>query len=219
FGAGRNKCFLPLAGRPLVVYSLEALEAAGVSAVVVVVPAGEEAWSRRQLELHGLKRIVRVVPGGPRRQDSVRLGLQALVEAVGEVALVVVHDGARPLVRPSLVDRVVVAARRWGAAVPGVPVVDTVKRVDGQGWVAATPARDGLVAVQTPQAFRRELLEAAHVRAVAEGWECSDDAGLVERNGGGVRVVPGDVDNLKVTWPEDLEWAECLLQRRQGAAS
>jgi 2-C-methyl-D-erythritol 4-phosphate cytidylyltransferase len=150
-----------------------------------------------------------VVAGGATRSASVRCGLDAVPD---DCDIVVVHDGARPVAGRSLFEAVVAAvAGGADAAVPGVPVADTIKRVD-DGRVVETVARDDLVAVQTPQAFRLGALRAAH----AAGGEASDDAALVEAAGGRVVVVPGDPDNLKITTKADLALAWTLLQRARA---
>ncbi len=156
--------------------------------IVVVVPPADAAREH-------------AVAGGATRSASVRAGL-AMVPA--EATIVCVHDAARPLASPALFG-IVVAAVRAGAdaAVPVVPVTDTIKVVDASGVVVDTPARDRLVAVQTPQAFRADVLRRAH----ADGGDGTDDAALVERGGGVVVTVPGEAWNRKITEPEDLEWA------------
>jgi 2-C-methyl-D-erythritol 4-phosphate cytidylyltransferase len=169
--------------------------------VVLVVPAGAD-WA-----VEG----VTSVPGGATRSASVRAGLAALPAAT---EIVVVHDAARPLADPAVFDRVIAAVRDGAdGAVPGLPVADTVKRVDGAGLVEETVARDGLVTVQTPQAFRAAVLRAAH----ESGPEGTDDAAVVERAGGRVVVVAGAVDNFKITEPPDLERAAAVLARREPA--
>ena len=151
---------------------------------------------------------VRSVPGGATRSASVRAGLVALPE---DVEIVVVHDAARPLAEAAMFDRVVAAVRAGAdGAVPGVPVADTVKRVDATATVVATVPRDDLVTVQTPQAFRADVLRVAHA-AAPEG---TDDAAVVEAAGGRVVVVAGAVDNFKVTEPADLDRAAEVLARR-----
>ena len=191
---GAPKQFSTLAGSRLVDRAVAAAGAA-CDEVVVVLPPGVD-WDGPP--------VAAAVAGGERRADSVRAGLAAVP---GGCDVVVVHDAARPLAPPSLFTDVI-AAVRGGAdgAVPGVPVTDTVKRVDG-GRVVDTPPRDALVAVQTPQAFRADTLRAAH----AGGGEATDDAALVEAAGGTVVVVPGDPANLKVTGSDDLRVAEALL--------
>ena len=164
-------------------------------AVVVVVPPGQP-WDGEP--------VAAVADGGARRSESVRAGLRAVPS---DAEIVVVHDAARPLARAGLFTAVIAAVRDGAdAAVPVVPVADTLKRVDGSR-VVATVERDGLVTVQTPQAFRADALRAAH----AHGGDATDDAALVETGGGTVVVVPGDPGNLKVTTPADLAVAAALL--------
>jgi 2-C-methyl-D-erythritol 4-phosphate cytidylyltransferase len=148
---------------------------------------------------------VRAVAGGETRADSVRAALAVIPD---DAEIVVVHDAARPLASPLLFAAVIAAVRAGAdAAVPGVPVSDTVKRVDGDRVIETVP-RDGLVVVQTPQAFRASALRDAH----ASGADGSDDAVLVERAGGTVRVVAGEARNLKITVPDDLELAATLIE-------
>ena len=170
----------------------------GVETVVVVCPEAQHDAVRAVARDLGLT-AVRCVPGGPRRRDSVAAGL----EEVGDAEIVVVHDAARPLVSPALIEAVIAAARRHGAATAGVPCVDTVKVVE-DGMVVETLPRDRLVAVQTPQAFSAPLLRRAH--AVAPDEDASDDCLLVAWLGEPVAVVPGEVGNRKITHPEDLIW-------------
>ncbi|TDE10429.1 2-C-methyl-D-erythritol 4-phosphate cytidylyltransferase [Jiangella asiatica] len=206
-GGDRPKAFAELAGRPLVEYALRALARSRAHDVVAVVPAGLE----NDPALDG---ATRVVAGGATRQESVLLGLRALP---GSVDVVLVHDAARCLAPPELFDAVVDAvAARHDAVVPGLAVVDTVKQVDDGGRVIATPDREALRAVQTPQGFRRSVLERAHAAAgpASAGSAdppASDDAGLVERLGLPVYVVPGHPDAFKITQPMDLLLAEAVL--------
>jgi 2-C-methyl-D-erythritol 4-phosphate cytidylyltransferase len=195
---GRPKQLALLGGRRVIEWSVEAARSVA-EGVVVVVPAA--APFPELLPGGGADACV---AGAPTRAGSVRAGLAAVPASA---TVVVVHDAARPLATPALF-RVVVEAVAGGAdgAVPGLPVAETVKRVDG-GRVLATVDRDGLVAVQTPQAFRAEALRAAH----ASEPEATDDARLVEALGGTVVVVPGERRNLKLTVPEDLAVASALL--------
>ncbi|PYM29706.1 MAG: 2-C-methyl-D-erythritol 4-phosphate cytidylyltransferase [Candidatus Rokuibacteriota bacterium] len=169
-----------------------------VAAIVVAAPAAHVARARRLLSAG-----VTVVAGGATRQDSVRLALEA---APHGVPIALVHDAVRPFVTRSLVDAVLAAARADGAAICAVPVAETVKRVR-DGLVEATVERAGLWAVQTPQAFRTEILREAHDKARRDGVAGTDDAMLVERLGHGVRVVPGLPGNVKITTPDDLRRA------------
>ncbi|MCF8061810.1 MAG: 2-C-methyl-D-erythritol 4-phosphate cytidylyltransferase [Deltaproteobacteria bacterium] len=215
-GAERPKQFLLLDGKPILTVTLEAFERCPVIDSVVLVVPGDvvPACEREIVQRHGLTKVRRVVPGGARRQDSVRLGVEAC--PVG-CDLVVVHDGVRPLVRSDLIERTVAAARDCGAAIAALPARDTVKQVRDGTWVERTLDRRSLWLVQTPQAFLRADLLEVHRRAVNEGWEeMPDDASLLERAGLSVRVVDGAEDNIKVTTPNDLEVARFLLANRKG---
>ncbi len=215
-GASGPKAFVPVAGVPLVVHAARALLAADVdiAQLVVTVPDGYVGPATEAL-LGEAPADLWVVEGGPSRQASVALGLAALDPMVD---LVVVHDAARAFAPASLVARVVAAVRSGhGAVVPGLPVVDTTKRVGppdptGARPVLETPARSDLVAVQTPQGFDRALLDRAHAaaadRAGDEATAASDDAGLVEALGEPVWVVPGEESAWKITGRADLERAE-----------
>jgi len=203
---GVDKVFAPVLGHPLVAYPLAVFEACPQVAEVVLVVASHRLEDAQTLvERYGFRKVRAICPGGPRRQDSVREGLARLSPSVGWVA---VHDGARPLVDPYLVEEGLRTARRTGASAPAVPLKDTVKRVAPDGRVLETLPREALRAVQTPQVFRRDLLERAH-REVQE--EVTDDAGMVERIGGTVLLFPGSPANLKVTTREDLALVEALL--------
>jgi 2-C-methyl-D-erythritol 4-phosphate cytidylyltransferase len=198
-GAGRPKAFVMLAGRPMLEWSLVALRAAGLRDVVVALPPGEAAPEG-----------CAGVPGGATRSASVRAGLAAA--APGED--VVVHDAARPLVAPELFTRTLAALREADCAIAAAPVTDTIKHAGEDRQVTATLDRATLWAIQTPQAFRREALE----RALDVGDDvlaaATDDAWLVERAGGTVRVVESSPANFKVTTPHDLQVAELLLSQR-----
>lgn len=210
-GADINKLYLPLRGRVLLSYTLVALESCpSVGSIVVAVGKGEEDQCRRLVAELEISKVSAVVLGGATRQQSVGLALEALDD---RYELVAVHDGARPFFSTGLMDRVAEAARLWGAAVPAVAVKDTIKLVDNQGKVERTLSRERLVAVQTPQVFRRDLLREAYASAIREGFEATDDASLVEWFGHRVAVVPGEPENLKITTPEDLIFAEIYLDR------
>jgi 2-C-methyl-D-erythritol 4-phosphate cytidylyltransferase len=210
YDAGRGegsvaKQFAVLRGARLVDHAVAAARAAAreeADGVVLVLAPGAE-WDGARVDA--------VVAGGAARSDSVRAGLDAVPD---DVDIVVVHDAARPLASPALFAAVIAAVRDGAdAAVPGVPVVDTIKQVEGER-VQATLARDQLVAVQTPQAFRAAALRDAH----QDASDASDDAALVEERGGIVVVVPGDDANRKITTPADLVMADALLRARDQQA-
>ncbi len=210
---GLDKVFAPLCGRPIFTYALALFDRAGQIERTVLVVAPERLVEARHIAAGlGLRKPLTCVGGGARRRDSVLAGLRELGE-LGDCEWVVVHDAARPLVTEALVDAGLRAARRTGAAVPGLPIVDTVKAVNEQGLVAGTPDRAVLRAIQTPQVFRRELLLRAHA---ATDDDATDDAALVERLGAQVTVFPGDPRNLKITAPHDLAVAVALLGEGPG---
>jgi len=220
-GPGAPKALRELGGAPLLVHAVRALAAAtAVDLVVVAAPAGSTAEVAALLAGEPAAprpaAPVRVVAGGETRQASVAAALAAVDD---DVDVVLVHDAARPLAPSALADAVVAAVRAGHpAVVPGLPVVDTVKRVDGTGRVLATVPRADLRAVQTPQGFRADVLRRAHAAAAASpGAPATDDAGLVEALGLPVHVVPGHEEALKVTRPLDLVLAAALLARRAGA--
>lgn len=211
FGGAVKKQFIALNGLPILSHTLRALAASrALSAIIVVVPPGEELRGRKALELARIDLETEVVPGGQARQDSVYIGLQ---RAKAETDLVLIHDGVRPFVSREVVLATIEAAKEWGAAIAAVPVIDTIKRVDTNGFVVETLQREQLWSVQTPQVFRYALLMRAH-RAIREGGiVATDDAALVERIGGMVKVVRGSYENLKITSEEDLPLAGLILKR------
>ena len=222
-GAGRGerlghalpKAFVPVAGRPLLAWSLERIAAVPeVGRVVPVIPPGEQERVRAMQSLlrpvEGAAEIAQPVEGGAERQDSVAAGLRALRADEGWVA---VHDAARPLVSPEAVSRVIERAYEVGAAILAQPVSDTIKRVR-EGRILETPPRAECYAAQTPQVFRADLLREALEKAAAEGRQGTDCAQLVEALGAPVHVVIADGHNLKVTHAADLELAARSLEER-----
>ncbi|MDU7505777.1 MAG: 2-C-methyl-D-erythritol 4-phosphate cytidylyltransferase [Clostridia bacterium] len=210
-GASGNKLFLPLAGQP--VLSLTLRHAARVlpgAPMMLVCRSGEEELARQAVVTAGLDEAsVIITEGGPERQDSVRLALAAMPSAWDQV---LIHDGARPILREELVQRLTGGLLQAPAVVPALPVTDTVKRVDGQGYILETVPRADLRRVQTPQAFEVSLLRQCHARAVPEGQEVTDDAALLEAYGERVLTVAGDPYNIKVTVPTDLPLADLYLK-------
>jgi 2-C-methyl-D-erythritol 4-phosphate cytidylyltransferase len=205
-GAEMPKAFVPLAGQPLLRWALASvLRVQGLTSLVVVVPPGYEAPGHPAWQGGWLPASAVLVAGGAERTASVAAGLAALDPACD---VVLVHDAARCLTPVAVFERVVGAVRAGAdGVVPGVAVVDTVKSVDPDGFVTGTPDRAALRAVQTPQGFRRAVLDAAH----ASGLDATDDAALVERAGQRVLVVEGDALAFKVTTPDDLARAEGLV--------
>lgn len=211
-GPGAPKALRTLAGQPILLHAVRNLATArDVDVIVVAVP--EDAVEESRALLAGIELPITIVSGGDTRQDSVARALLALP---AEVDVVLVHDAARPLVPAEVVDRVAAAVRGGAEAViPTLGVVDTIKEVDGDGVVRATLDRSRLHAVQTPQGFARDLLQRAH--AASDGGDATDDAGMVERMGATVNVVPGHEEAFKITRPIDLVLAEAILVRRRAS--
>jgi 2-C-methyl-D-erythritol 4-phosphate cytidylyltransferase len=205
-GADRPKAFVRLGDRPLLAESLERLDGSDwVDAIVVAAPPGWEEPAILLAEELGCGKVSSCVAGGATRGESVR---NALAEVPADAAVVLVHDAARPLVGDDVIGRVLGALNEgWDGAVPGLPVSDTVKRVDGD-LVVETISRDDLRAVQTPQAFVAPVLREAFAGDVTRASDCSS---LVEARGGRVKVVAGDRRLLKVTDASDLERVAALL--------
>jgi 2-C-methyl-D-erythritol 4-phosphate cytidylyltransferase len=211
-GAAGPKALERVGGVPMLVHAVRALAAADVGLVVVAAPPDQLDATRALLDQHHAGAQLVVVAGGATRRESVRAALSAMPS---EVTVVLVHDAARPLAPVTLVDQVAAAVRDGAVAVvPGVPVPDTIKQVDGD-VVTATVDRSRLRAVQTPQGFRRAVLERAHAEHDGDGPDVTDDAGMVERLGLPVRVVPGHEEAFKVTRRLDLLLAEAVLARRE----
>jgi 2-C-methyl-D-erythritol 4-phosphate cytidylyltransferase len=204
--ADRPKAFAALRGRPLLAESLERLEASGwIESIVVVAPPDWEEPVILLAEELGCGKVVASVAGGETRGESVRIGVG---EVGDDAAVILVHDAARPLVSDEVIERLLVALNEgWDGAVPGLPVVDTVKRVE-DGAVVETLPRAELVTVQTPQAFVAAVLRAALGGDAASASDC---ASLVEARGGRVKVVDGDPRLVKVTTAEDLALVEGWL--------
>jgi 2-C-methyl-D-erythritol 4-phosphate cytidylyltransferase/2-C-methyl-D-erythritol 2,4-cyclodiphosphate synthase len=218
-GHAVSKQYLHVGGKPIVVHALAAFAASpAVEAIVLVVGEQDLAFAQSLVEQFRIEKVAAIVPGGSERQHSVRLGLEALEQmASPPLEWVLVHDAARPLVTVEVAERCLVAAMAGaaGAAVPGVRVKDTIKTVNEEGIIIATPERNRLWAVQTPQAFRLSILREAHRRARDEGFLGTDDAMLVERIGVAVSISQGDEQNIKVTTPADLDWVEFWLAQRE----
>jgi len=214
-GTETKKQYLSLAGIPVLGHVLKVMEASRVvQDIVIVVGPGEEEYCRSAVvEKLGIKKVRAILPGGKERQDSVYCGLLALSPATG---IVVVHDGVRPLLSAGDLEKVAVAAEKHGAVTLAAPVKDTVKLAESDGFVSGTLPRERLWLVQTPQAFRYDLILGAHRRAREDMFTGADDAGLVERLGLPVKIVPGSYENIKITTPEDLVVAAALLGSRRS---
>ena len=204
---GIDKVMAQLGGEPMIARTVRQFQDCDAISEIVIVTREDLILPITGL-CRGMDKVIAVVAGGSSRQESVSLGLNALS---GKVTLAAVHDGARPFVTWQLIDRVVRAANTYGAAAPAIPVKDTVK-VAKSGLVFATPDRDSLRAVQTPQVFDFDLLRGALKKAEEEQALLTDDCSAVERMGMSVKLVEGEERNLKVTTPLDLKIAALLLE-------
>ena len=205
---GIDKVLSPLATEPILLRATRPFQDSPLVSQIVIVVAGEKEEMCRQLTGGPeWSKVTHICIGGPRRQDSVAEGLKRLKT----FDYVLIHDGARPLVTPDLIERGLEAAKETGAAVAAVPVTDTIKRADRSLTVVETLNREDLWAVQTPQVFRYDVIQIAHLQ---DAEEATDDAALVERLGHTVKLYRGSYDNLKITTPDDLVVAENILRKR-----
>ena len=204
---GIDKVMAPLGGEPMILRTVRTFQNCGAIKEIVIVTREDLILPITEL-CGGFDKVRAVVRGGDSRQASVKLGLSTFTD---KMELVAVHDGARPLVSQAVIDRTVRAAHTYGGAAPVVPVKDTIKVYEG-GFVASTPDRETLRAVQTPQVFDLDLLRGALEKADKDGAAVTDDCSAVERLGLKIRLVEGEERNLKVTTPMDLKIAEMLLE-------
>lgn len=211
------KQFLELAGKPILIRTLNAFAAVPeVTELVVAVRTTEMERLTAHIFEHGYAEKVRVVEGGDSRQESVANALRAV--ECGDEDIVLVHDAVRPLIEPAVIRRVIEAVEKHGAAIVGLPAVDTIKQVERTAdgaLITATIPREYIVQAQTPQGFRYGLLRRAFAEAEADGFVGTDEASLAERSGIPVHVVPGSAENLKITQPGDLDLAEFYLSHRR----
>jgi 2-C-methyl-D-erythritol 4-phosphate cytidylyltransferase len=210
---GFDKLFAPLDGKPVVAHSVAAFEqTASVTDIILVGRADRLSDYEELVQAEGFRKVSAVIPGGARRQDSVQRGLDQIAAATEFVA---VHDAARPLVRPKLVEQILRMAGEHGGAASGTPIRDTLKRVDEQLAVTGGVARENLFAVETPQIFQRQLLARAYAAVFAAAAEVTDEISAVEQIGGRIVLVPNDKPNFKITYPADLALAEFILRGRR----
>ncbi len=209
-----RKQYLVLEGIPVLARSVRLfLDHTAFTEIIVVIPPGDDKVVRELLRPYISLGRLKLVEGGTSRQESVGNGLKAIS---AEAELVAVHDAARPLATPGLLALLLDSAALWGAAIPVIQLSDTLKEVDEAGFVQATPAREKLRLVQTPQLFKRDLLEKAYLTFQDAGGKATDDAALVELLGEPVITVPGEQSNFKITSPLDLMLASLILK---GAGS
>ncbi|MBE9229367.1 2-C-methyl-D-erythritol 4-phosphate cytidylyltransferase [Phormidium sp. LEGE 05292] len=214
-GSSRNKLLLTLLGKPLIYWTLQAACASRHINWIGIMCQLEDLPDLKAIVAEmALTKPVQFIQGGKTRQESVYNGLQALPH---NARYVLIHDGARCLATPDLLDRCAEALQKCQGLIAAVPVKDTIKVVDRTGLIKDTPDRSNLWAAQTPQGFDVELLKQCHETGLKSGWEVTDDAALFEKCRLPVRIVQGEETNLKVTTPVDLAIAEYILHQRQAA--
>lgn len=211
-GSNRNKLLLQVRSQPIIAWTLLAAEAASKIKWIGIISQPTD-WPDFKEILTNLKltKPVELIIGGSTRQESVYNGLQALPKDAEQV---LIHDGARCLVTPDLLNSCAQAISQCPGLIAAVPVKDTIKVVDASGIIQSTPDRKNLWAAQTPQGFNVNLLKECHAEGVRQGWEVTDDAALFEKSGIQVQIVEGEETNLKVTTPQDLAIAEFILSSR-----
>ncbi|MPN38139.1 2-C-methyl-D-erythritol 4-phosphate cytidylyltransferase [bioreactor metagenome] len=198
--------------KPVLAYTLLAFEKSRLVEEIILVVSEKEIFRAGNLVREfNIKKVKKILAGGETRQDSVLAGLAVIDNAFNYVAI---HDGARPFITPKLIDETVKGAYEFGAAAPGIPVVDTIKRVSEDGFIGKTIKRDELVRIQTPQVFDRGVIISAHEKAKKDGLIVTDDCELVEKLGLKTKWIEGDYHNIKITTPDDLAVGEAILKLR-----
>ncbi len=215
-GAATPKALVPLAGAPLLIHTVSAFIPLDLAngTIVVVTPELRNAFVSA-VQSAFPEQNIRIVDGGRERQDSVRNGLAALDD---DTEIAVIHDAARPFVSTGAIAASIEAAAEFGAATVAIPCVDTILRGDGDAFLQETPDRSTLWACQTPQTFRVAVIREAHREAHERGFAVTDDATIVRATGASVKLVRGSRENIKITTPEDLAYAEFLLAKHNQEA-
>ncbi len=210
FGGSVRKTFVELNGLPLLVHTLRSLNALEFISDIIPVLREEDIEAGQELiSKYGLDKVRQIAPGGQERQDSINNALKL----IDRECIVMVHDGARPVFSDTVAAALLQNLEGVDGVIPGLPMKDTIKEVDADGMVISTANRERLRSIQTPQAFRSSVIKKAYAEAYSDGFYGTDDAALVERAGGRVKVIPGDPYNIKVTTQEDLEMLENLMDK------
>jgi 2-C-methyl-D-erythritol 4-phosphate cytidylyltransferase len=213
FGEEKNKPFHPLMEKPLIIWTLETLQ--NVEEIAEIIPVLKEddlIVCGDLVEKYNITKVKRIVPGGQERQDSVYNAIKILDD---KTSVVLIHDGVRPLIDVDLIKKAIIGLKDYDGIVVGVPVKDTIKevRIDEEDIIVEkTLNRNALWAIQTPQVFPFDKIRDAYGKAIADKYYATDDAALVERYGGKVKVIMGSYRNIKITTPEDIDIAEALLK-------
>ncbi len=209
-GSKIHKPFIVIGKEPILARTLTALDkSAYIDEIILVLNEADLAKARSLTKKNRLKKIKKITLGGKRRMDSVNNGLS---EVSGDVDYVVVHDGVRPFLDNKIISSVIEGAKTFGAAITCVPVKPTIKEIEKGDFVTATLKRESLVEVQTPQAFKKDILLRAYKKAFDDGIDATDDSVLVERLGVKVKAVAGSYRNIKITTVEDLKYARSLIE-------
>jgi len=210
-----KKNYMELAGRPVLARTLQAFQNSPLVQKIIIVTASEDlAYCKKEIvEKYGYTKVEAVIAGGKERQDSVANALEYVAENLGS-DIILVHDGARPLITADIIETTITSVKEYGSGVVAVQVKDTIKEVTASGIVRATPPREGLRAVQTPQGFLSDIITEASRAARSSSVYCTDESSLVERLGIEVRIVEGSYENIKITTAEDLLVAEAILEAR-----
>lgn len=229
-GSDVAKQFLLLSGRPVLYYTLKNFEESMVDEIILVTGEGQEEYCRKEIvDAYGFLKVKKIVTGGKERYHSVAKGLDAISDDIKarpdmrEESYVLIHDGARPFATPEMIERGILAAQKYDACVLGMPVKDTIKISDDEGFAADTPKRSLVWQIQTPQIFERSLIKKAYKELILreeelleKGIAITDDAMVVELlSGKRVKLVEGSYHNIKLTTPEDLKIAEALLDFKE----
>ena len=208
------KHYICLEERPILAYTIDIFEKCpDINQILVVVKSGEEEYCLKEIvEKYMFKKVLRIVIGGERRQDSVYHGIKELDE---DTDIVVVHDGVRPFVPVGLISETIKSARYVDGVIAALPVKDTLKEVSSDGFIKSTPRREFMWSAQTPQTFKKRIIEEAFIRAYNDNFHGTDESSLIERIGGKVKIIEGSPENIKITTKEDLLLAEFIMRTRQ----
>ncbi|QGU00751.1 2-C-methyl-D-erythritol 4-phosphate cytidylyltransferase [Candidatus Syntrophocurvum alkaliphilum] len=207
-----NKQYMQISSHPVLSYTIDVFDQLDiVKQIILVVNPNDINYCKKEIvEKYGYKKITNIVEGGKERHDSVWSGLNKIFKSLKKVA---VHDGARPLLMPSLIEKLVSEADKWGAAIPYTKPKDTLKSIDGDGFVKETLNRATIASIQTPQVFKLEQIIKAYEKAYKNNSFGTDDASLYEKYIGRVKLVESDYTNIKITTPEDIQLAELYLKK------
>jgi len=209
FSSSRRKPFAEIAGTPVLIFTLKRLHE--IKSIAEIIPVLREEDMEKGLELieaNNFKKIKQLAPGGRERQDSVYNALKLIKKE----SLVLIHDGVRPLISAELIERLLSEVKGFDGVVPGLPVKETLKKVNAKGFITSTMKREEIWSIQTPQVFPLKTIKEAYDKAYEDGFYATDDAALVERIGGKVKTIEGSPFNIKITIPEDIKIVEFLLR-------